>query len=274
MLLKQCYYSALCEVTVQQLSPYLRREQCRVIYLRYTVRISLASVHNYYMFTHVSTSILNSFISAALILAVVTMSFLVFEPTVSRAIVDVHKVTQSVTAEISFLATPADVVMSPALAGLTGGSAAGTTTVRVLTNNDTGYNMTIAFSSSTAMGRNGGGGVIANYTPASAGVPDFNFANEVYGQFAYTVSASTTADLDQSFKDTGAACNSSTADAVGKCWLDPDTVAETIINRTTATLSSGATTSISFRVHIPSSPLPAISEGTYVATATLTALTN
>lgn len=226
------------------------------------------------MYSKLPVSVFNSFVAAACLLSVVTLSFMLLEPTVSRAIVDVHKVTQSVTAEISFLSIPSDVVMSPALAGITGGSAAGTSTVRVLTNNDTGYNMTLSFSTTTAMRRNGGGGTIANYTPAGAGVPDFAFANEVYGQFAYTVSASTTADMDASFLDNGGTCNIGAANASGRCWLNPSTTAETIINRTTATLSSGATTSISFRVHIPSSPVPAISEGTYVATATLTALVN
>jgi hypothetical protein len=134
--------------------------------------------------------------------------------------------------------------------------------------------MTIAFSSSTAMGRNGGGGVINNYNPTAVGVPDFTFANEVFAQFAYTVTASTTADLATSFKDNGAACNAGAADASNKCWLNPSTTARTVINRTTATLGSGATTSVAFRVNIPSSPVPSVQEGTYVATATLTAIVN
>lgn len=222
----------------------------------------------------INQPIFNSFIVAVVVLACILVSFFILEPKVSRAIVDVHKITQSVTAEISFLAVPTDVVMSPALAGVTGGTAAGTSTVRVLTNNDTGYNMTLVFSSTTAMGRNGGGGSIRNYNPSGVGVPDFTFSTEVFSQFAYTVTASTTADLATSFKDDGAACNTSTGDVANKCWLNPSTTAKTIINRTTATLGSGATTSLAFRVHIPSNPVPAVQEGIYVATATLTALVN
>lgn len=213
-------------------------------------------------------------LTAVVLTSLVLSAFFMFEPSVSRAITDVHKVTQSVTAEISFLTIPTDVVMSPALAGLTGGTAAGTSTVRVLTNNDTGYNMTLAFSSTTAMGRNGGGGVIANYNPTATNVPDYTFTSEVFSQFGYTVTASTTADLTALFKDNGSACNAGSADVANKCWLNPSTTARTIINRTTATLGSGATTSLAFRVHIPSNPVPSVQEGTYVATATLTAIVN
>lgn len=223
---------------------------------------------------YINQSILNSFVSALLICALTIGAFLTLEPTVSRAIVDTHKITHTVTQEISFLAIPSDVVMSPSLAGITGGTSSGTSTIRILTNNDTGYNMTIAFSTTTAMTRNGGGGNIRNYNPATINVPDFTFSNEVYGQFAYTVSASTTADMTTVFKDSGAACNTSTGDVASRCWLNPSTTALTIINRATATGGSGATTSFAFRVNIPNNPVPAIQEGTYVATATLTALNN
>jgi hypothetical protein len=196
------------------------------------------------------------------------------EPKVGLAIGDSFTVTQSITSEISFVATANDVTMSPSIAGLTGGTSSGSTTVRVRTNNDTGYNMTLAFSTSTAMTRNGGGGTISNYNPASAGTPDLTFAAETFAQFGYTVVASTSADLDTSFKDDGAACATGSNNTANTCWMNPSTTAETIINRTTATGASGATTTIAFRVNVPSNPSPAVQEGTYVATATLTAVTN
>lgn len=218
-------------------------------------------------------SVWSSFVSATLALLLILLTFFSLEPTVGRAISTNIKQTQVVTAEISFLAT-SSITMLPQIAGITGGNSSGSSTVRVLTNNATGYNMTMLFSSTTAMGRNGGGGSIRNYNPSTVNVPDFTFANEVFGQFAYTIRASTTADMDQSFKDTGAACNSGSGDVATKCWLNPSTTAKTIINRTTATQSSGATTTIGFRVNIPSNPVPAIQQGTYVATATLTAVVN
>lgn len=225
--------------------------------------------------TFINQSLMKSLVATTCVFTLIVASFFTFEPTVSRAITSSPiKVTQTVTAEISFLAAIANVTMLPALAGITGGTAAGSTTVRVLTNNDIGYNMTILFSSTTAMGRNGGGGVIANYTPTTVNVPDFTFTSRAFSQFAYTVTASTTGDLVTSFKDNASACNTGAGDVATKCWLNPSTTAKTIINRSTATLASGATTTLAFRVNIPLNPVPSVQKGTYVATATLTAIVN
>ena len=123
--------------------------------------------------TFINQSLLKSLVATTCVFTLIVAGFFTLEPTVGRALSSPQsfKVTQSVTAEISFLTAIANVSMLPALAGITGGTAAGSTTVRVLTNNDIGYNMTIAFSSTTAMGRNGGGGVISNYAPISPGRP-------------------------------------------------------------------------------------------------------
>lgn len=226
--------------------------------------------------TFINQSLAKSLVATTCVFTLIVAGFFTLEPTVGRALTSpqTFKVTQSVTAEISFLTAIANVSMLPALAGITGGTAAGSTTVRVLTNNDIGYTMTIAFSSTTAMGRNGGGGVIANYNPTTVNVPDYTFSPEVFSQFGYTVLASTTADLATSFKDNGSACNTGSADVSNKCWLNPSTTAKTIINRSTATLASGATTTLAFRVNIPLNPVPSVQKGTYVATATLTAIVN
>lgn len=207
--------------------------------------------------------------------------YVVFEPLASRAATttDQFTVSQTINNEISFSTTATDVTMVGSLNGLTGGMSTGTTQVIVKTNNALGYNMTISFASSSygtaAMNRNGGGGDIEDYTPASAGVPDFTFGTETFGQLAYTISASTTADLDQTFRNNGSACNNNSGgDVVASCWYNPSTTAETIVNRTTATSASGEGTMVHFRVHIPNNPTPAIPSGTYTATATLTAVTN
>lgn len=223
----------------------------------------------------ISRSAWSALVAATLASLLVLVSFFMLEPKVGLAIGDTFKVTQSITSEISFVATANDVTMSPSIAGLTGGTSSGSTTVRVRTNNDTGYNMTLAFSTSTAMTRNGGGGVINNYNPASAGTPDYTFASETFAQFGYTVLASTTSDVDATFLDNGSnTCATGASNGASTCWYNPSTTAETIINRTTATAPSGATTTIAFRVNVPSNPSPAVQEGTYVATATLTAVTN
>ncbi|MDQ2933009.1 MAG: hypothetical protein M3Q80_01355 [bacterium] len=212
-------------------------------------------------------------------LCIFTLAFLVCEPAISSAVEDQFTITQSVTSEISFQTPATDIVLSPSLAGITGGTSNGGTQVVVLTNNAAGYTMTLTASSSVGMLGNSQGGNIPALVAVS-GTPNFalSAASAAPGAnkaaFGYTVEASTTADLDQSFKDNGSACNTGAADAADSCWLNASTSAETIINRTTATTASGATTTLKFRVVIRSSPSPAITQDTYVATTTLTATTN
>ena len=219
-------------------------------------------------------------VTAALIGLVLLMSsFLLMEPVVSQAAVDEFTVSQTITGEISFNASTTDVTMAPAIAGLTGGTSNGTTQVVVTTNNATGYNMTIQFSSSTAMYRNGGSGEIENYNPVAPGVADLAFdagGAETFGQFAFSAYSTTNAgDIATAFLNDGGTCGAGALAAIDTCWLNPSsTAAKVIVNRVTATPSGGATTTIQFRVEVPNNPSPAIPTGTYTATATLTAITN
>ena len=93
-------------------------------------------------------------------------------------------------------------------------------------------------------------------------------------RFGYSVEASTTADLVQAFKDDGANCNTGAGDTANSCWLNASTTAFTIVNRSTATVASGATTTIKFRVVVNPNPVPTIPDDAYVATTTLTASAN
>ncbi len=134
-----------------------------------------------------------AFVVALLVIAFGMTTFFAFEPSVGRTATDDFTVTQSVTSEISFLAQATDVTMSPNIGGLTGGLSSGTTTVRVLTNNIEGYNMTIGFASTTAnpgIAMNGitQGGYIANYTSAATDTPDFVFSVAANAaEFAYSI---------------------------------------------------------------------------------------
>lgn len=226
---------------------------------------------------HIATAFLATVVATAMLLA----SFTWFEPVVSRAATDIFLVTQAVTAEISFNASTTDVTMSPSIGGVAGGTATGQTQVIVTTNNTNGYNMTIGFSTSTAMQGDTLGGEIGNYTPASATVPDYNFsvgANSA--EFAYSVTASTSADVDQTFLDNGAdTCGTGATNGLNTCWAAPSTTAgvataETIITTSSATPPSGSTSTVKFQVQITANPSPAVPVDTYTATATLTATTN
>lgn len=200
------------------------------------------------------------------------------EPIISRAVNDQFTITQEVTSEISFLTTANDVTMNGAIAGLTGGTANGSTQVVVTTNDTSGYTMTIVASSSPAMQGDATSGEIPDYTPATGGVPDYSFSVPANtAEFGYTVSASTTSDLAQKFLDNGSnTCGTGSVDTNGSdtCWYGLSTTATSTINRSSETTASGATTTIYFRTQIQSDPSPAVPEDTYTATTTLTAVTN
>jgi hypothetical protein len=226
--------------------------------------------------THLLHSARSAFVAAFLILALGIVSFLAFEPSVGRALApETFTVTQQITAEISFLVAAADVTMVGTIAGLTGGYATGTTVTSVNTNNATGYNMTLAFSSTTAMKLNGSSSTINNYTPTATTAPDFQWVDNTSGQaseFGYTVRASTTGEVDPSFMNNGSACNTGSSETNDRCWQNPSSTPETIINSTLP--NSSSTTTIKFKVAVPNNPSPALPTGFYVATGTLTATTN
>jgi hypothetical protein len=228
------------------------------------------------MQTQIFYSARHSLIMAILVVLLGVCAFFAFEPQVGRTqATEVFTVAQTITDEISFTVAPADVSMDGSIAGLTGGAATGTTMMVVRSNDASGYNMTLVFSSSTAMNQNSGTGYINNYTPATAFIPDFLWVNNSSGQaseFGYSVTASTTTDVDLTFRNDGADCGTGSNNTQHRCWMNPSTTPETIINRSTPT--SGSTTTLTFRVYVPNSPSPSLPSGIYTATGTLTATNN
>jgi hypothetical protein len=210
--------------------------------------------------------------------------FAIVEPAISfgASTTSQFSISQTVTSEISFKTAPSNVVMSPSLGGISGGTSNGGTQLIVSTDNTSGYNMTITASSSLGMiGNASSTNYITAYLPAAASTsPDFNFAvNSARGSaFGYTVAASSTGDVSQMFKNTGAICNAgsgvNTTGGTNHCWLNASTSAVTIINSAVPTPGSGSTSTLMFQVTINANPNPVIPNDTYVATTTLTATTN
>ncbi len=223
-------------------------------------------------------------LSLALTISVVLMgTYVVFEPSVTHSQVsstlvsDQFTISQTITSEITFAATAADVTMSASIPGITGGVANGSTQVRILTNDAAGYTMTISASGTPAMQGNTQGGSIPDYTPGTAGIPDYVHAVAANtAEFAYTVSASTTGDLALKFRDSGSACNTGSSDTGGfaSCWYGLSSTATSTITRSSWTAVSGSTSTIFFRTLVNSNPNPTIPEDIYVATTTLTATVN
>lgn len=203
--------------------------------------------------------------------------FTVFEPALSLGQVNsTFTVTQQITDEISFTVPATNVTMVSPIQGITGGNATGTTQAVVRTNATNGYNMTIAFStSSSAMrGSSTASTAIRDYGTSTAAFPTFNFNSSTSAQFAYSITATTSTDIAQPFLNNGSSCNAvAGSSTVDRCWKGPATTTYQIINRTTPA-SGGATTTIKFVVNVPSNPSPAVVQDFYQATATLTATNN
>lgn len=217
--------------------------------------------------------------SAALVFTLSLAMFFAFEPVVTLGQTDEFTVQSEITGELAFVTTADDVTMTPAIPGLSGGFANGTTTVAVNTNNPLGYAMTIEFSDVDAMNQDAGTSTIPNYAPAVGGTPDYDFTMAAGDAgFAYTVFSNTSAaDTDSKFLNDGASsCNTGSTATLGKCWYNAvdATTAVNIINRSAPTPSTGATTTIAFQVGVGANPNPALPTGFYTATTTLTITDN
>lgn len=226
---------------------------------------------------HIINSTTQAIIVATVAVVVLAGSFFLIEPQVGQSATSgPFTIKQTIGDEISFLVDATNVVASGTINGLTGGTANGSTTVSVRTNSNTGYYMTIAFANNgtdNAMLGDASLSQSIHDLPASSTEPNYIFPTaSTSAVFGYTVNATDETDIDQAFLDNGAACNqvagSYTAD---RCWMEPQVSAYQIIDRTSAA-ATGATSTISFRIYVPSSPSPALVADTYTATATLTAL--
>lgn len=212
-------------------------------------------------------------VAATLIVSLLTIGFFAIEPQIGHSAESIDfRVRQTITDETSFTVDPSNVTMSGGIAGLTGGTATGTTGFVVRSTNASGYSVTIDFLDNAGdhamMGDEDDGDEIRDYA-AGAGTPTFNMTASTAAQFAYTVHSSTTGDTADVFWTNGSTCNSGTNSSYGKCWKMPSngTPVE-VVNRALAA-TNGATSTLVFKVMVPSGAVPTPTAQTYTATATL-----
>lgn len=226
---------------------------------------------------HLSHSALFALCSGVAIVSLLFVAFFTLEPRVGHA-VDSNEfyIRQTITDETSFLVQPSNVTMDGSITGVTGGTANGSTTFSAISNNATGYTISIAFednfTANAMVGDTTAGEGIRDFDD-TAGEPTYAFTASTAAQFGYTVTSLDSSDTDQSFLDNGSACNQGGGSQTALvCWKAPDTGAFTIVDRGSSA-NSGATSTIDFRVVVPNSANPAVTADTYTATATLTLLT-
>lgn len=200
-------------------------------------------------------------------------AYVVAEPqvTMGQDATSEFTVSQDITGESSFLVEPADVSMSGSITGLTGGQATGTTDFVVQSNNTSGYYVELAFNSNgtdqAMLGEASDSEALLDYAGDVGGQPSFGYIASTAAQFAYTVASDFSSDTAQSFFNNGAACNTGASQAV-TCWKAPEVGGFEIVRRTSPALT-GATSTITFNVTVPSGATPEIQSDTYTATATL-----
>lgn len=226
----------------------------------------------------VSQAAVQSVVTAVLILSLAFAGFMVAEPSISHGQIDTatFRVRQTITDETSFLVDPSNVTMNATISGITGGNATGSSRFVVKSNNASGYYVDIAYFNNAGAhamyGDEDGGEQLRDYSSDVAGQPSYNFTASTAARFAYTVNSTTTSDTDDSFLNNGSACNTGAGQTFGKCWKSPTTSAFRIIDRNTAAVA-GATSTIYFKVNVPSGANPVPTAQTYTATATLSLYT-
>lgn len=161
-----------------------------------------------------------------------------------------------------------DVTLAPALGGLSGGTASGTTTVTVITDSRAGYELSIQASATPAMKHLTESAYVSDYTPSGAS-PDYTFTIPAgTSTFGFSVSG---VDTAQRFLDDGGAmCGVDTGNALYTCWDGLSTTPAVVARRTNENHPVGTQTSLYFRAGIDNNAMQI--GGTYRATTTITAI--
>lgn len=178
---------------------------------------------------------------------------------------------QQVTAEISLTVASNALNLSPAIPGLTGGTGEASDVVTIITNNNTGYTVTLQASSTAgvngAMVGESQGGYFNDYGSASPQTW-VNTNSGGVSQFGFGVTNGT-------LSSTNSATGYGSCSGVEDCWAKaPTTTPITIVNVNSETLAAGDTFTLKFRAHIPANSNPLVPEDYYTATTTLTATIN
>jgi hypothetical protein len=224
--------------------------------------------------THLFTkAVAQASVAATLIVTLLSVGFFVLEPSIGRADESVDfRIRQTITDETAFYVNPSNVTMNGSISGVTGGTATGTTQFVVLSNNASGYSVTIDFMDNAGLyamlGDEDGGDEIRDYA-AGSGTPTLHMTASTAAQFAYSIHSSSTGDTALAFRNNGTNCGAGGGSTYGRCWKMPSNGAPVeVIDRTSAA-TAGATSTLVFKVRVPSGAVPTPTAQTYTATATL-----
>ena len=168
------------------------------------------------------------------------------------------------------VSSPGPAFLKPDIPGMTGGTAATSTSWYVITDNGAGFNMKINSSTNPTMQLTGDA---THYFDNYNASPTYTWGvTSGNAQFGFTVEPETSADLLGVFLDNGSACGSGSYHA-DTCWIGFNGTSTTnLINRTTRTSASpGENEVIKFQAQSNAAYLNA---GTYQGTVTVTVSSN
>jgi len=156
------------------------------------------------------------------------------------------------------------VTLTPSIGGVTGGTATGSTSFTITTDNTAGYSLDINASTDPALKSSSYS--FADYTTNSN--PDYTWLIvATSSEFGFSPEGS---DIVQKFKDDGNACNTGSSDTSNKCWYGLDVSDENIASSASSNHPSGTQTTIKFQAESGSSHLQ--EAGSYGAVITVTAV--
>lgn len=174
------------------------------------------------------------------------------------------------------ISVPDDLALSPDIPGITGGTASGTITWTVISDNSAGFGMQIKAGSYTAMKLPSDPTYyFDDYSPNNLdGLPDIDWSVDAGdAEFGYTVEPETLDDTVALFKEFIAPrqCGGGTANLSDTCWFNLTTDYQQIINRSSRTDTDGEDENIKFKAQ---SAGKFLKEGEYQATVTVVAASN
>lgn len=164
------------------------------------------------------------------------------------------------------LSPVSNVVLSPSLPGVSGGTANGSTTFTVVTDNPAGYEVVISAESEPALQDEASAASIADYAPVGAADYDFDVAT---GEAFFGYSVESTAAASRFFNNT-TSCDTGSTNTALQCWDGLSTTTAVVASSASANQPTGTNVTLHFRVGIAEevNQVP----GTYIATTTVTAI--
>lgn len=165
------------------------------------------------------------------------------------------------------ISAPSNVALA-SISGLTGGTSKDTAAWTVITDNSSGYTLTIEATSTPAF-RAASGASFSDYVPTT-GNPDYTFAvNAASSTFGFSPEGT---HIVSRFKDDGSsACNTGSSDTSDRCYDGLSTTPMNIALSNSANNPSGTVTTVRFAAGIGTSKIQ--DSGAYNATVIVTAIT-